>query len=102
MTASRHSPDPLKALPAQDPGLSDTQQRRALAAAQVGSWSRDLARGGARVDPLWCVALGLDPCEGDDHLQRWMRRIHPDDVARFERASRELEFASRDAPDFDV
>jgi PAS domain S-box-containing protein len=83
-------------------GLSDSQQRRALASAQVGSWSRDFATGTARVDPLWCHALGLDPCEGDDHLQRWMRRVHPDDAARLQRAGDELACAGREAADFDV
>lgn len=82
--------------------LTDTQRRRALASAQVGSWSRNFADGGACVDPLWCYSLGLDPCEGPDHLERWARRIHPDDVDRFRRASAELAVAPQDAPDFDV
>ena len=82
--------------------LSDSQRRRALAAAQVGSWSRHFADGAARVDPLWCYSLGLDPCEGPDHLERWSRRIHPDDVGRFRRAGAQLADAADDAPDFDV
>jgi PAS domain S-box-containing protein len=82
--------------------LSDSQHRRALAAAQVGSWSRHFADGVARVDPLWCHALGLDPCEGPGHLERWSRRIHPDDVGRFRRAGELLAAAVEGAPDFDV
>lgn len=82
--------------------LTDTQRRRALASAQVGSWSRNLVEGGARVDPLWCYQLGLDPCEGPDHLERWARRIHPDDLERFRRASDELAVARDGAADFDV
>jgi PAS domain S-box-containing protein len=85
-----------------DGSLSDTQRQRALAAAQVGSWSRSCVDGTARVEPLWCYSLGLDPCEGPDHLERWARRIHPDDVARFRRAGAQLAAAPADAPDFDV
>jgi PAS domain S-box-containing protein len=81
---------------------SETQRRRALAAAQVGSWNRNLEAGAARVDPLWCHALGLDPCEGPAHLELWARRIHPDDVERFRRAAEELACAAEGAPDFDV
>ncbi len=86
----------------ESPSLSDSQRRRALAAAQVGSWSRHFGDGTARVDPLWCYSLGLDPCEGPDHLERWSRRIHPDDVGRFRRAGAQLVDAPGDAPDFDV
>jgi PAS domain S-box-containing protein len=82
--------------------LSDTQRRRALASAHVGSWSRSFVDGSARVDPLWCYPLGLDPCEGPDHLERWARRIHPDDVERFRRAGAALAAAGTDAPEFDV
>ena len=85
-----------------DASLSDSQRRRALSAAQVGSWNRNFRDGTARVDPLWCYSLGLDPCDGRDHLERWARRIHPDDVGHFRRACERLAAADERAPDFDV
>jgi PAS domain S-box-containing protein len=52
---------------------------------QVGSWQWDLSSGVFAVDPLWCAAQGLNPCEGPDTLECWMRRVHPDDVGEFRR-----------------
>jgi PAS domain S-box-containing protein len=72
-----------------DPGAA-SQRRRALVSAQVGSWHRGLPAGGAEVDLAWCLSLELDPCAGPDHLERWARRIHPDDAGRFLRAHADL------------
>src|SRR5581483_4617864 len=52
---------------------------------QVGTWHWDFAARICAVDPLWCESLGLDPCRGANHLEEWARRIHPDDVAEFQR-----------------
>jgi PAS domain S-box-containing protein len=81
--------DPLPHSEPPDPGAA-SQRRRALVSAQVGSWHRGLPAGGAEVDLAWCLSLDLDPCAGPDHLDRWARRIHPDDAGRFLRAHADL------------
>lgn len=81
--------DPLTHSDLPDPGAA-SQRRRALVSAQVGSWHRGLPAGGAEVDLAWCLSLELDPCAGPDHLERWARRIHPDDAGRFLRAHADL------------
>jgi PAS domain S-box-containing protein len=81
--------DPLPHSELPDPGAA-SQRRRALVSAQVGSWHRGLPAGGAEVDLAWCLSLDLDPCAGPDHLDRWARRIHPDDAGRFLRAHADL------------
>ena len=53
--------------------------------AQVGAWQWDFGARVFSVDPLWCDAIGLDACEGPDHLENWARQIHPDDVGEFQR-----------------
>jgi PAS domain S-box-containing protein len=52
---------------------------------QVGAWQWDFAGQVFSVDPRWCATVGLEPCEGSDHLVRWARQIHPDDVGEFRR-----------------
>ena len=93
--------EPLRRLEAVDPA-GDTQRRRAIAATHVGSWHRHLGTGVAQVDVGWCQALGLDPCTGDDHIERWARRIHPDDAARFLRAHLEMQDASAARHEFEL
>src|SRR5260370_42467469 len=52
---------------------------------QVGAWQWDFGAGIFSVDPLWCSAIGINACPGPDHLEGWVRQIHPDDVAEFQR-----------------
>lgn len=77
--------------------VSDTQRSLGLAAAQVGSWHRDLHTGEASMDSAWCEALHLDPCTGPEHLARWEKYIHPDDVAEYRAKSAELAAARSSA-----
>jgi PAS domain S-box-containing protein len=81
---------------------ADSQRRRTLAAAQIGAWSRNLGTGAGHVDPAWCQSLGLDPCQGDDHFERWARRIHPDDAGRFLRSSADLLSAPAAKAEFEL
>lgn len=81
---------------------ADSQRRRTLAAAQIGAWSRNLGTGAGHVDPAWCQSLGLDPCQGDDHFERWARRIHPDDAGRFLRSSGDLLSAPAAKAEFEL
>lgn len=62
----------------------------ALACAQAGQWQRDLGSGVADVDASWCLALQLDPCSGADHVARWERQIHPDDLDECRRRWQQL------------
>jgi PAS domain S-box-containing protein len=70
---------------AQEPEPSGIPTDLALESAQVGTWEWDFGRQLLRVDSRWCAAMRLDPCPGADHLARWMRQLHPDDVADFQR-----------------
>jgi PAS domain S-box-containing protein len=51
----------------------------------VGVWQWDFEAGQFSIDAPWCQAVRVDPCAGPDHLVRWVRQIHPDDVAEFQR-----------------
>ena len=64
---------------------SDTTAATAEADIQVGTWQWDFRAGLFSMDPRWCHAMRVDPCEGADHLERWARAIHPDDIAEFHR-----------------
>jgi PAS domain S-box-containing protein len=76
--------------------VTDTQRQAALANAQVGSWHWDFEAGYFAVDSRWCKAMNLDPCAGEDHLERWAREIHPDDVAEHRRRRGEVESGRSD------
>src|ERR1700731_4624318 len=52
---------------------------------QVGTWQGDFGAGVFSVDPLWCSAIGINPCTGPDHFEGWSRQIHPDDIGEFQR-----------------
>lgn len=67
----------------QAPPMSDTARAIALSASEVGVWSRDLHSGEGGVDAVWCAALRLDPCTGPDHLARWEKQVHPDDLSAY-------------------
>lgn len=70
--------------------ISDTARAMALGAAQVGAWHRHLQSGAGSVDALWCSALDVDPCVGEDHDARWQKLIHPDDIAEYRSGFEEL------------
>src|SRR5579871_1228341 len=52
---------------------------------QVGAWLWDFESPLFSIDAPWCSTLGLSACEGADHLERWAKQIHPDDVSEFRR-----------------
>ena len=52
---------------------------------QVGQWLWDFDAEVFWIDPRWCATLGVDPCSGPEHLERWARGIHPDDLAEYRR-----------------
>lgn len=79
------------------PAITDTQRRAALVQADIGSWVWDFARGHYAIEVRWCAELGLDPCVGRDHLLRWSRNIHPDDLFEFQRRLEELRTGQADA-----
>ncbi|MGH8287130.1 MAG: PAS domain-containing protein, partial [Steroidobacteraceae bacterium] len=71
--------------------VTDTQRQLALSSAQVASWHWDFDTGYFAVDSRWCKAIHIDPCAGTDHLERWAREIHPDDVVEFRRRRADIE-----------
>lgn len=93
--------DPIRRADPPEPD-ADSQRRKARSAAHVGAWRRHLLTGGAQVDVAWCESLNLDPCAGPEHLERWARRIHPDDVAPFLRAHANLASAGGAREDFEI
>ncbi|MBX3695412.1 MAG: PAS domain-containing protein [Steroidobacteraceae bacterium] len=52
----------------------------ALWGANIGLWELDFVSGRIRWHNDWCARLGLDPCEGEEHLRRWFANVHADDV----------------------
>jgi PAS domain S-box-containing protein len=78
------------------PTISDTQRRAALLQAEIGSWIWDFAGGHFAIDARWCALVGLDSCPGRDHLLRWSRNIHPDDLFEFQRRLEELRTGQSD------
>lgn len=63
--------------------LRDSQIRldTTMWATQIGFWELDVNTDQTQWLNNWCEVLGVDPCEGNDHVDRWDARIHPDDLA---------------------
>jgi PAS domain S-box-containing protein len=63
--------------------LRDSQIRldTTMWATQIGFWELDLDTDETVWLNNWCDALRIDPCDGNDHVDRWDSRIHPDDLA---------------------
>ena len=79
------------------PTITDTQRRAALTQAEIGSWVWDFAAGHFVIDARWCAVTSLDSCAGRDHLLRWARNIHPDDLFDFQRRLEELRTGQSDS-----
>ena len=64
--------------------LRQEQQRYQLATAAggVGVWDLDLETGQMYIDPQLKAILGYEDHEIRNHLDDWMRRVHPDDLER--------------------
>jgi PAS domain S-box-containing protein len=62
--------------------LRDSQIRldTTMWATQIGFWELNLDTDRTTWLNNWCEALGIDPCDGSDHVDRWDARIHPDDL----------------------
>ena len=63
--------------------LRDSQIRldTTMWATQIGFWELNLDTDQTTWLNNWCEALGIDPCDGSDHVDRWDARIHPEDLA---------------------
>ncbi len=59
---------------------TDDRYRRAAAAGGVGIWDWILTTGEIYVDPILKEMLGYQDHEIRNHLDDWMRLLHPDDV----------------------
>lgn len=95
-----HNTAPMSAAalePSLLPTITDTQRRAALTQAEIGSWIWDFAHGHYAIDARWCAQMGLDSCPGRDHLMRWARNIHPDDLFEFQRRLEELRTGQSDS-----
>ncbi|HZF14799.1 MAG TPA: PAS domain-containing protein [Steroidobacteraceae bacterium] len=60
---------------------SEIRLNTTMWATQIGFWELDFNTDKTVWLNNWCEALGLDPCDGNDHVDRWDSRIHPDDIA---------------------
>lgn len=58
----------------------------ALWGSQVGFWEMDVARDETRWLGSWCESLGIEPCDGREHVAKWDARIHPEDAPAAQRA----------------
>lgn len=63
--------------------LRDSQIRLDMTmwATQIGFWELDIGTDHTEWLNNWCEVIGIDPCDGADHVDRWDARIHPDDLA---------------------
>lgn len=63
--------------------LRDSQIRLDMTmwATQIGFWELDVNTDQTVWLNNWCEVLRIDPCDGNDHVDRWDARIHPDDLA---------------------
>ncbi len=57
---------------------------------QIALWQWSFDGGPSFVAADWCQTVRVDPCQGRDHLERWTRQIHPDDLSAFRRALEDL------------
>lgn len=60
---------------------SEIRLNTTMWATQIGFWELDFNTDKTVWLNNWCEALGIDPCDGNDHVDRWDSRIHPDDIA---------------------
>jgi len=60
---------------------SEIRLNTTMWATQIGFWELEFGTDRTIWLNNWCEALGIDPCDGNDHVDRWDSRIHPDDVA---------------------
>jgi PAS domain S-box-containing protein len=72
--------------------LKETESRLAITlwGSQVGFWEIHTARDEIRWWNDWCASVGIDPCTGPNHSERWDRLTHPDDLSTQDRSYQAL------------
>jgi len=70
-----------RATPPESAAVIAARLETAVWGAGIGMWELDFRIGWTRWLSDWCERLGLDPCDGKDHVARWDARIHPEDLA---------------------
>ena len=58
---------------------SEARLGAAVWGSDIGLWE-STAAGNVRWFNSWCERFGIDPCIGHDGLERWLERVHPDDI----------------------
>lgn len=65
--------------------LSEERFAMAVRGANDGLWDWNLESGEIYLSPRWKEIIGFGEDEFDDHVDNWLCRIHPDDLAEFNR-----------------
>ena len=60
---------------------SQDRLRTAVWGARMGLWELDFGSERTVWFNDWCAQNDIDPCDGEDHVDRWDANIHPDDIA---------------------
>ncbi len=60
---------------------SQDRLKTAVWGARMGLWELDFGTERTVWFNDWCAQNDIDPCDGEDHVDRWDASIHPDDVA---------------------
>ena len=60
---------------------SQDRLETAVWGARMGLWELDFTTERTVWFNDWCAQNDIDPCDGNDHVNRWDANIHPDDVA---------------------
>jgi len=67
---------------------AEERLRTATTAGNVGLWDWDLRTNGVYFSPEWKAQIGYAEEEISNDLAEWESRVHPDDLARFQRTIR--------------
>ncbi|MGH8259369.1 MAG: hypothetical protein ACREUG_06725, partial [Steroidobacteraceae bacterium] len=65
---------------AEDPARVEARLQTTVWGTGIGLWEIDFQHDRTRWFGDWCDRLGLDPCDGRDHVARWDAHLHPDDL----------------------
>jgi PAS domain S-box-containing protein len=64
---------------------SESMLETAAWGAGIGLWETNFATDTTRWFNDWCDRHDIDPCDGDDHVDRWDSNLHPDEAPEAKR-----------------
>ncbi len=60
---------------------SEVRLQTAVWGARMGLWETDFVTNTTHWFDDWCAQYGIDPCEGRDAHDRWLKNVHPADAS---------------------